>query len=109
VAVRELRRRIQAFTRDAWPLINPTDSGADLDWPGGPLLVVHDRDDTQTPFALSAELAERNTHVELVAVNGLGHNRVLRDPRVVRTVADFATRHAFAGLVAADRAGSPTT
>jgi pimeloyl-ACP methyl ester carboxylesterase len=93
-AARELRRRVDAFVGDAWPLVN---RGADLEWPHGPLLVVHDRNDPQTPFARSAELAERQPHVDLVEASGLGHNRVLRDPEIVRVIADFAVRHTAAG------------
>lgn len=88
---RDLRSRLQRFVGDVWPLIN---RGADLDWPRGPLLVVHDRDDPQTPFALSAALAERHRHVDLLEVSGPGHNRVLRDPEVVRAVAQFVAEHA---------------
>jgi pimeloyl-ACP methyl ester carboxylesterase len=86
---RELRRRIERFVGDVWPQVN---RGAGLQWPYGPLLVVHDRNDPQTPFALSAALAERQPHVDLLEVNGLGHNRVLRDPATVREIADFAAR-----------------
>jgi pimeloyl-ACP methyl ester carboxylesterase len=89
-AAHDLRSRLQRLAGDVWPLIN---RGADLDWPGGPLLVVHDRDDPQTPFALSAALAERHDHVDLMEVSGAGHHRVLRDPQVVQAVAQFVTAH----------------
>jgi pimeloyl-ACP methyl ester carboxylesterase len=87
---RDLRSRLQHYTGDAWPLLN---RGADLDWPHGPLLVVHDREDPQTPFALSAALAARHDHVDLLEVSGPGHHRVLREPGVVRAVADFVADH----------------
>jgi pimeloyl-ACP methyl ester carboxylesterase len=89
-AAHDLRSRLQRFTGDVWPLIN---RGADLDWPGGPLLVVHDRDDPQTPFALSAALAERHDDVDLLEVTGAGHHRMLRDPEIVQAVARFVTAH----------------
>jgi pimeloyl-ACP methyl ester carboxylesterase len=85
----ELRTRVQTFIGDAWPLVN---QGADLDWPRSPLLVVHDRNDRQTPFAISAALAQCQPHVDLMEVDGPGHNRLLRDPAVTAAVADFAAR-----------------
>jgi pimeloyl-ACP methyl ester carboxylesterase len=87
---RDLRTRLERFAVDLWPRMNP---GVDLRWPGGPLLIVHDRDDPQTPFDLSAALAQRRDDVELLEVSGPGHNRLLRDPDVVGEVAYFATDH----------------
>ena len=86
----DLRARLRAFIGDAWPLIN---QGAELDWPRGPLLVIHDRNDPQTPFATSAALADRHPHVDLMEVDGPGHNRVLREPVIAEAVADFARAH----------------
>lgn len=86
----DLRTRLRTFIGDAWPLIN---QGAELEWPRGPLLVVHDRNDPQTPFAISAALAERHAHVDLMEVDGPGHNRLLREPAVTEAVADFALAH----------------
>ena len=86
----DLRDRVRTFTGDAWPRVN---QGADLDWPRGPLLVVHDRNDPQTPFALSAALAQRQAHAALLELDGPGHNRLLRDHAVIAAVADFAVAH----------------
>jgi pimeloyl-ACP methyl ester carboxylesterase len=91
--VDDLQARLMRYTGDAWPLIN---RGADFAWPGGPLLVIHDRDDPQTPFALSAALAARRSDVDLLEVSGSGHYRLLRDPEIVRVVARFAADHVVA-------------
>jgi pimeloyl-ACP methyl ester carboxylesterase len=56
-----------------------------------PTLVVHDREDTQTPYAASRSVA-RAIGAEFVTTNGLGHNRILRDPAVVERVVRFLTR-----------------
>jgi pimeloyl-ACP methyl ester carboxylesterase len=83
----QLRSRIMRFAGGLWRRMNP---GGDLRWPGGPLLVVHDRDDPRTPFAMSAALAQRRVDVELLEVSGPGHSRLLRDADVVDAVARFA-------------------
>ncbi len=52
------------------------------------LLVFHDRDDREVPFAHGERLAQLWPHARLEATEGLGHRRILRDPSVIeRTVA----------------------
>lgn len=51
------------------------------------LLVVHDRDDQETPFAGAQAVAERWPKGQLHATDGLGHLRILRDGEVHRAVA----------------------
>lgn len=57
--------------------------------PSRPTLVVHDRADRQTPFADSVALVNDLPDARLVATNGLGHRRILRDPGVVAEVTGF--------------------
>jgi pimeloyl-ACP methyl ester carboxylesterase len=52
-------------------------------------LIVHDRADTDVPFAHGEAIAQAWTNSRLLATEGLGHRRVLRDPTVVQTVVDF--------------------
>ena len=54
-----------------------------------PLLVVHDRGDREVPFAAGRALAETWPGAELLATDGLGHQRILRDAGVVRAIVDF--------------------
>jgi pimeloyl-ACP methyl ester carboxylesterase len=58
------------------------DSGADG-------LVVHDRADDDVPFGHGEGLADVWPGARLLATDGLGHRRVLRDPEVVRSVVEF--------------------
>ncbi|HUP50176.1 MAG TPA: alpha/beta hydrolase [Thermoanaerobaculia bacterium] len=53
------------------------------------LLVVHDRHDAETLWTAGARLAELWPGARLLTTEGLGHRRILRDPAVVQTVADF--------------------
>jgi hypothetical protein len=54
------------------------------------VLVLHDRDDEETPWEGGAGVARAWPRGELVTSNGLGHRRVLRDPGVVARLAAFA-------------------
>jgi len=56
-----------------------------------PTLVVHDRQDRQTAYSSSVELADALPHARLVTTDGLGHRRILRDPAVVAEVVEFLT------------------
>ncbi len=55
-----------------------------------PTLVVHDRSDRVNAFADGEAFAAAIAGARLVATEGLGHRRILRDDAVLRQVADFA-------------------
>lgn len=57
-----------------------------------PILVVHDRSDSETSWSEGAAIAEAWPQSTLITTEGLGHRRVLRDPAVVDTVTSFITR-----------------
>jgi pimeloyl-ACP methyl ester carboxylesterase len=64
-----------------------------------PTLVVHDRGDRQTPWADAARLVGSLPDARLVTTEGLGHRRILTDPRVVREVTAFLREaHAREGV-----------
>ncbi|GAB3418425.1 alpha/beta hydrolase [Flindersiella endophytica] len=54
-----------------------------------PTLVIHDRDDTETNWSGGAELAEAWPGARLMTTEGLGHNRILIDPAVVKESVGF--------------------
>jgi pimeloyl-ACP methyl ester carboxylesterase len=57
-----------------------------------PTLVVHDRDDRINAFADGRAYAHAIQGAQLVATEGLGHRRLLKEPGVLAQVAVFATR-----------------
>lgn len=60
-----------------------------------PLLVIHDEDDKEVPWAHGEAVAQAWPGAELLTTAGLGHRRVLRDAAVhARTVAFLADRMA---------------
>lgn len=54
-----------------------------------PLLVIHDRTDTETNWSGGAELADAWPGARLMTTDGLGHNRILLDPTVVAETVAF--------------------
>ncbi len=54
-------------------------------------VVVHDRDDRLSPYAEAAALVRHWPRASLVTTQGLGHQRLLRDPAVVRSVVEALT------------------
>jgi pimeloyl-ACP methyl ester carboxylesterase len=68
-----------------------------------PLLLVHDRRDSETGWSDSAAIARAWPSARLVTTSGLGHRRILRDPAVVAEIAGFvagADRDLAAGSAA---------
>lgn len=59
-----------------------------------PLLVVHDRDDTEVPLSDGAAIAAAWRGARFHETARLGHNRLLRDTRVVAEVVSFLTGRA---------------
>lgn len=68
-----------------------------------PALVVHDRQDKESRYADGESLAAAWPGAGLVATDGLGHRRILRDPAVIRQAVQYLARPARAGAAA----GSP--
>jgi pimeloyl-ACP methyl ester carboxylesterase len=60
----------------------------DIDVPG---VLIHDRQDPQVDFADGQELAAAWPGGRLIPTEGLGHDRLLRDPDVIRTAVGVAT------------------
>jgi pimeloyl-ACP methyl ester carboxylesterase len=48
-----------------------------------PTMVVHDRLDKEVPYDEGAKLGTTWPSAELVTTEGLGHQRILRDPEVI--------------------------
>jgi pimeloyl-ACP methyl ester carboxylesterase len=57
-----------------------------------PLLVVHDRDDKEVPYAEGVATVRKWPGSRLLTTGGLGHRRVLADADVVDAVVEYATR-----------------
>ena len=53
-------------------------------------LVIHDRDDREVPYASADRIVRAWPDATLVATQGLGHRRILRDASVIERVVAFA-------------------
>lgn len=62
---------------------------------GTEFLIIHDPDDSDTSFRLSAELAALRPSTRLIPAHGTGHNRILRDQAVIdRSIRFITSEHA---------------
>jgi pimeloyl-ACP methyl ester carboxylesterase len=59
-----------------------------------PTLVITDRGDRQTPYDEVVSFAE-TIGAPLITTEGLGHRKILRDPRVMARVVEFVSGHAL--------------
>lgn len=82
-----MQGRIEAREGILMPQFEPDAVGARI---GVPTLVVHDRDDTVNRFPDGQAFAHAVRGSRLVATQGLGHRRILKDAQVLDQVAAFA-------------------
>ena len=54
-----------------------------------PLLVIHDVDDREVPFATAEQWVNNSRDARLSRTTGLGHRRILRDPEVIAQAVAF--------------------
>jgi len=83
-----LRSRLQNWDPDLWPTLSqsPAHQLGDAE-----VLIMHDPDDRDTPFARSAELAAIRPATTIAAIEGGGHSRILSEPAVLDRLVAFAT------------------
>jgi len=87
-ATREaMQRRIEAREGILMPQFEPQAVGARI---GMPTLVVHDRGDSINRFADGQAYCEAIGDAQLLATEGLGHRKILKDAQVIGRVAIFA-------------------
>ena len=58
-----------------------------------PLLIVHDKDDKEAPYECSTTLHDLARNSQLKLTSGLGHHRILRDPKTVQHIVKFLFQH----------------
>ncbi len=83
---RGLRTRLERWDPDLWPVVSSTNPDV---LTSSDILILHDPNDPDTPFARSAELAALRSDVTLLPAEGAGHNRILGDDATQGRVADF--------------------
>lgn len=59
------------------------------DFPAERALLLHDHHDESIPFPEAEEIAANWPGLDFRATSGLGHNRIMRDPAVLRQIVDF--------------------
>ncbi|GAB3237476.1 alpha/beta fold hydrolase [Hymenobacter seoulensis] len=58
-------------------------------FPADRALLIHDTDDESIPFTEAQELAASWPGLDFRATSGHGHNRIMRDPDIIKQVTDF--------------------
>ena len=81
-----MQRRIESREGILMPQFEPDAVGARIRMP---VLVVHDRQDSINLFADGVAYSQAIAGARLVATDGLGHRRILKDEAVLREVAAF--------------------
>lgn len=81
-----MQRRLEAREGILMRQLEPTAVGPRI---ALPTLVVHDRNDSINLFADGVAYSEAIAGAQLVATEGLGHRRILKDPDVLEGVAAF--------------------
>ncbi len=85
-------RTRQAMLRQVEAMLNRPMGDFDVVTAGNgmpPTLIIHDRRDKEVPLAEAERIAAAWPSARLETTDGLGHQRILRDPRVVWRVAEF--------------------
>ncbi|MBI3563299.1 MAG: alpha/beta fold hydrolase [Gammaproteobacteria bacterium] len=54
-----------------------------------PILIVHDKQDTDVDWQQAQRIAKQNPKAELLFTDGLGHRRILRDADVIQRIVEF--------------------
>ncbi len=90
------RRLGDEVTRAAGRPIEAINIGDMLGGVARPVLVVHDTDDERVPFSeAEALVAGARGHAKLMSTKGLGHERIVVMPNVVRAAVRFFSDEAF--------------
>jgi pimeloyl-ACP methyl ester carboxylesterase len=54
-----------------------------------PTLVIHDSEDKIVDVSSAIAIRQNLSNGELLMTNGLGHNKILKDPDVIQRIIDF--------------------
>jgi len=81
-----MRERIERRLGVPWATLDVGSFAAQM---RTPLLVIHDREDSEVPWQEGAIIAQAWPGATLATTSGLGHRRLVRDREVVREAVDF--------------------
>jgi pimeloyl-ACP methyl ester carboxylesterase len=58
-----------------------------------PILVIHDRNDTEVPVSSGIHIHEHSKKGTLLLTNNLGHRKILGDKEVIETTVGFVNKN----------------
>jgi pimeloyl-ACP methyl ester carboxylesterase len=88
------KSNVELHLQFRWEDLEMAGVGRAVDTP--PLFIVHDRDDRETSWRESQNIAAAWPHATMRTTTGLGHNRILRDETVIGESIQFVSRSAAA-------------
>lgn len=56
---------------------------------GSPAMIIHAKDDAEVPFSDAERLSRAWPHAKLIALDGVGHRRILRDHAAISATVEF--------------------
>ncbi len=84
-----MQQKVEAREAIVMPQFEPEAVGPRIK---APTLVVHDREDSINPFADGVAFSQAIEGAQLIATQGLGHRRLLKESAVVEAVAAFVSK-----------------
>ena len=58
-----------------------------------PVLVIHDTEDKDVPVSCAHNIRQNLQQGEIMITSGLGHRRILKDPKVISGIIEFIKRN----------------
>src|SRR5438552_15430011 len=99
-----MHRRLEERMGRSWSAFDAIELAPALT---APVLVIHDRGDAEVPWQHGAAIARVWRGSEMLMTEGLGHERILRDPDVVAAALAFVVARTAERGIAATVEGVP--
>jgi len=80
------KKFLQRFGKDLWQRVSAVNNLSNF---ALPMLILHDKDDSQVPWSLSKELSQVSPYAKFQPSSGLGHLDILSDPGILQQIESF--------------------
>src|SRR6185312_13188317 len=81
-----MRQNLESRLRISWDQLHIPTLARGM---SAPVLIIHDQNDREVPYAQGSAIAEAWPGAELFTTSGLGHRAILRDREVIRRTVEF--------------------
>jgi len=84
--IKRLMKQLTNKTSDDFSLVNLVQT---IQQPG---LIIHDKQDKEVTYTEAFQVSEHWLNSQLILTEGLGHQRILRDPELINTIVSYIKR-----------------